>query len=88
MRSWCDGVGRDKGSIRDHKFPSAWNSARSARHGECNELLNTADDLRCDPGSNVFAVRESNVVVGVIQLPGCLLSPVNPRPVITLMIAV
>jgi hypothetical protein len=68
-----DGVGRDEGRIRNEQLTSARNSARSARHGECVELLNAGDDLHRDPGGNLLAVRESDVIMRQIQLTGRLL---------------
>ena len=69
------GVGCDEGSIGNDQFTSAWNPARSARHGKSCELLNTHYDLHHDPGGKLFAVRKSDVIVDVIELPGGLLGP-------------
>jgi hypothetical protein len=38
-------------------------------------MLNASDDLHCDPSGNLIAVRESDVIVGLLQLPGRLLGP-------------
>src|SRR5450755_1884847 len=70
-----DNVGCDKGRIGNDQLTSTWNPARSARHGECSEPLNAGDDPHGDAGGNLFAVRESDVIVGLIQLSGCLLGP-------------
>ena len=40
-----NGIGDDKGRIRDDQLTSARNPARSSRHGEGSELLNAGDDL-------------------------------------------
>src|SRR6266478_8044934 len=82
---FIDGISDDEGRIGNDQLTGARNPASFARRGEGSKLLNSGDNLRCDPGGNFLVIGEGDVIVSLIQLLCRLLGPFDhwrARPVL------
>ena len=73
-RGFGDAMGQDEWGFRDHKFLGSGNSSWTTHFGELLEendtFLNSIDDVVGSIGAGVC-----NVVVGLVEIEQCQLSP-------------